>query len=90
MLFRSFGPWVAAAVGGPAIGTYAEAPREHAAQLPVSLPPRPTLLAGREELLAGLDARLRAGPGTGRRVVALYGLGVRARRAWRWSTRTGI
>ena len=52
-----------------------EAPREHAAALPVSLPPRPALLAGREELLAGLDARLTAGPATGPRVVALYGLG---------------
>ena len=52
-----------------------QAPREHAAQLPVSLPPRPALLAGREELLADLDARLTAGPATGPRVVALYGLG---------------
>ena len=33
------------------------------------------LLAGREELLAGLDTRLTAGPGPGPRVVALYGLG---------------
>ncbi len=32
-------------------------------------------LAGREELLADLDARLTAGEGTGPRVVALYGLG---------------
>ena len=52
-----------------------QAPREHAAQLPVSLPPRPALLAGREELLAELDARLTAGDATGPRVVALYGLG---------------
>ena len=52
-----------------------EAPREHAAQLPVSVPPRPALLAGREELLADLDARLTAGPGPGPRVVALHGLG---------------
>ena len=52
-----------------------EAPREHAAQLPVSLPPRPALLAGRQELLAGLDDWLTAGPATGPRVVALYGLG---------------
>ena len=50
-----------------------QAPREQAAQLPVSLPPRPALLAGREELLADLDARLTAG--TGPRVVALHGLG---------------
>jgi Tetratricopeptide repeat len=52
-----------------------EAPREHAAQLPVSLPPRPALLAGREELLADLEARLTAGPGPGPTVVALYGMG---------------
>ena len=52
-----------------------EAPREHAAALPVSLPPRPPLLAGREELLADLDARLTAVPAIGPRVVALYGLG---------------
>jgi hypothetical protein len=52
-----------------------EAPRERAAGLPVSLPPRPALLAGREDLLAGLDARLTAGSGAGPRVVALYGLG---------------
>lgn len=52
-----------------------EAPREHAAQLPVSLPPRPVLLAGREELLAGLDARLSDVDGSWPRVVALHGLG---------------
>jgi hypothetical protein len=52
-----------------------EAPREHAAQLPVWLPPRPALLAGREELLAGLDERLTAGGDLGPRVVTLCGLG---------------
>ena len=70
-----FGPGAVAAYGGPAIGTYVEAPREHAAQLPVSLAPRPALLAGREELLAGLDDRLTAVPAAGPRVVALHGLG---------------
>ena len=39
----------------------------------VRLAPRPVFLAGREELLAGLDARLAAGPGP--EVVALCGLG---------------
>ena len=39
------------------------------------LAPRPVFLAGREELLAGLDARLDADGGAGPRVVALYGLG---------------
>ena len=41
----------------------------------MSLAPRPALLAGREELLADLDTRLTAGPGTGPRVLTLYGLG---------------
>jgi hypothetical protein len=41
----------------------------------VWLPPRPVLLAGREGLLADVDARLTAEPATGTRVVALYGLG---------------
>ena len=48
---------------------------EAVAGLPVSLPLRPALLAGREELLAELDARLTEGDGSGPRVVALYGLG---------------
>ena len=39
----------------------------------VRLAPRPVFLAGREELLAGLDARLAAGPGPG--VVVLCGMG---------------
>src|SRR5215831_14802961 len=39
------------------------------------LPPRLPLLTGREELLAGLDARLAGGEGAGPRVVALTGLG---------------
>ena len=39
------------------------------------LAPRPPLLAGREELLAALDARLVAGDGSGPRIVSLCGLG---------------
>ena len=39
------------------------------------LAPRPVFLAGREELLAELDARLAADDGAGPRVVALCGLG---------------
>jgi len=39
------------------------------------LAPRPVFLAGREELLAELDARLAAVAGAGPRVVALCGLG---------------
>ena len=58
-----------------AIGQVVQSPRPEVAGLPVSLAPRPVLLAGREELLADLDDRLKAGPGTGPRVVALYGLG---------------
>ena len=42
---------------------------------PVRLLPRPAFLAGREELLAEVDALLTAGNGTGPRVVALCGLG---------------
>ena len=41
----------------------------------VRLAPRPVFLAGREELLAGLDARLDAGRGTGPGVVVLSGMG---------------
>ena len=39
------------------------------------LAPRPTLLAGREEMLSELDARLARSQGIGPRVVALCGLG---------------
>jgi hypothetical protein len=53
-----------AQVGAP------EAPRK-----PVRLSPRPTFLAGREELLAGLDIRLTSGDIAGPQTVALYGLG---------------
>jgi Tetratricopeptide repeat len=42
---------------------------------PVSLAPRPPLLAGREELLARLDARLAGGAGGGPSIIALHGLG---------------
>jgi hypothetical protein len=43
--------------------------------LVLRLPPRPAVLAGREELLAGLDARRADGEDTRPRVVALTGLG---------------
>jgi len=42
---------------------------------PVRLPPRPVSLAGREELLAEVGTRLRAGDDAGPRLVALCGLG---------------
>jgi hypothetical protein len=42
------------------------------ASQPVRLAPRPVFLAGREQLLADLDAQLSGG---GLRIVALYGLG---------------
>jgi hypothetical protein len=45
------------------------------ASQPVRVLPRPPFLAGREELLAGLDARLNAADVDGPRVVALCGLG---------------
>ena len=41
----------------------------------MSLAPRPALLAGREELLADLGARLSAGDDSGLRIVVLCGLG---------------
>jgi hypothetical protein len=41
---------------------------------PVRLLPRPAFLAGREDLLADLDARLTGGDGDGPRIVALHGL----------------
>ncbi len=46
-----------------------------AAGLALRLAPRPVFLAGREELLAALDARLGGDDGAGPRVVALCGLG---------------
>jgi hypothetical protein len=46
-----------------------------AARRVLRLAPRPVFLAGREELLAELDARLTGGDGAGPRVVALCGLG---------------
>ena len=45
------------------------------AGLALRLAPRPVFLAGREELLAALDARLGGDDGAGPRVVALCGLG---------------
>jgi hypothetical protein len=45
------------------------------ANRPVSLAPRPVFLAGREELLAELDARLGAEGGAVPQIMALCGLG---------------
>ena len=51
-------------------------PDGHQARGPVlRLAPRPPFLAGREELLAELDARLAGGEGAGPRTVVLSGLG---------------
>jgi hypothetical protein len=67
---------VAADRGGTAIGAVGIQRRPEAASQPVRLAPRPVFLAGREGLLAELDARLTAGPGRpGPRLVALHGLG---------------
>jgi hypothetical protein len=58
------------------IGTLAYQRRQEAPGMPVRLPPRPVFLAGREGLLAELDARLSAKPWhAGPRLVALCGLG---------------
>jgi hypothetical protein len=64
---------VAADRGGTAIRTLEYQRRPEASGQPVRLAPRPVVLAGREELLAELDARLAGG--TGPRLVALCGLG---------------
>jgi hypothetical protein len=55
------------------LGKRPEGPRAWGAVL--RLPPRLPLLAGREELLAGLDGQLAKREGAGPRVVALTGLG---------------
>jgi hypothetical protein len=66
---------MAADRGGVAVGRVEYARREVARQ-PMRLAPRPVFLAGREGLLADLDARLAARQGaSGPRVVALWGLG---------------
>ena len=62
--------------GGTAIGTLEYQRRPEVASQPVRLAPRPVFLAGREGLLADLDARLAGRPGrSGPRLVALCGLG---------------
>ena len=62
--------------GGTAIGTLEYQRRPEVASQPVRLAPRPVFLAGREGLLAELDARLARRPGQpGPRLVALSGLG---------------
>ena len=67
---------MAADRGSTAVGRMEYQRRPEAASQPVRLAPRPVSLAGREGLLAELDARLTAGPGwPGPRLMALYGLG---------------
>ena len=60
--------------GGVAIG-HLVYQRPETAGKPVRLTPRPAFLAGREELLAELEARLSSGDGEWPRVVVLCGLG---------------
>jgi Domain of unknown function (DUF4062) len=62
-------------IQGLSTGVQAELDKLPAAGRVLRLAPRPVLLAGREELLAELDARLAADGGAGPRVVALSGLG---------------
>jgi Domain of unknown function (DUF4062)/Tetratricopeptide repeat len=57
------------------VGKLDQRPPGRAAGRALRLAPRPVFLAGREELLAELDARLSAGDGAGPRVVALSGMG---------------
>ena len=79
--------------GGTAIGRYVAAPRERPG-LPISLPPRPPLLAGREDQLIELHALLSSGAPP--RTVVLCGLGgvgktsVAAEYAHRHLTEVGI
>ena len=62
--------------GGTAVGTVEYQRRPEVASQPVRLAPRPVFLAGREGLLAELDARLTSRQGrSGPRLVALCGLG---------------
>ena len=62
--------------GGTAIGTLEYQRRPEVASMPVRLALRPVFLAGREGLLAELDARLAGRPGQpGPRVAVLCGLG---------------
>jgi hypothetical protein len=56
------------------LGSMASRP-EAVAGMPVSLPPRPPMLAGREELLADVHARLSEGDARGPRIIVLHGLG---------------
>ncbi len=62
--------------GATAIGSLQYQRRPEVASQPVRLAPRPVSLAGREKLLAELDARLTAAAGqAGPRLIALHGLG---------------
>ena len=70
-------------------GAEAASRRRCVPRVAVRLAPRPVFLAGREELLAELDARLAAPHGPGRGWWRCAGWAGRARPAWRWSTRTG-
>ena len=68
---------ITASGGGIAVGVIERLdyhPPEVARQ-PVSLPPRPVYLAGREDLLGELDALLTSGDGVGPRIAVLRGLG---------------
>ena len=64
---------VAATQGGVAVGVYNEAPGPEVARLPVSLPSRAEVLAGREDLLAELHRLLTGGEQP--RTVVLCGMG---------------
>ena len=61
--------------GGTAIGQVVYHERRGVTGKPVRLADPPQLLAGRQDLLAELDARLTGGDGSGPRTVALCGLG---------------
>jgi hypothetical protein len=64
---------VVATHGGTAIGQVVQQGRPEAARLPISLPPRPVALAGREELLTEMHRLLTTGAAP--RTVVLSGMG---------------
>src|SRR5262249_60910891 len=66
---------IVATQGGVAVGRLLLPQQRPTAGQPVRLPPRPSVLAGREELLAALDTWLSTGNDPVPRIVALCGLG---------------
>ena len=75
LLFQALTELGQQVAGGAAAGRGARSPADVPAGVAVRLAPRPVFLAGREGLLAELDARLAGRQGAGPGIVALVGLG---------------